>query len=153
MARLHRYNVSCRWEGSTGVGYELYDRTHSAQALPAETTLKLSSDPAFRGNPQLLNPEQLLVIAASSCQLLSFLALCARARVNVLRYEDRAEAEMPEDAQPVRITTIVLHPRIEVASGPTEERIRKLVEQAHQQCYIASSLRSDVRVEPEIHFR
>jgi organic hydroperoxide reductase OsmC/OhrA len=115
--------------------------------------LKLSSDPAFRGKPQLLNPEQLLVVSASSCQLLSFLAVCARARIDVLRYEDRAEAEMPEDVEPIRITTIVLHPRIEVASGPTEERIRKLVEQAHRQCYIASSLRSDVRVEPEIQFR
>lgn len=150
MAHLHRYTASCRWEGSTRVGYELYDRTHIAQAEPAEEALTLSSDPAFRGKPQLLNPEQLLVVAASSCQLLSFLAVCARARIDVRRYEDRAEAEMPEDNRPVRITTIVLHPRIEVASGPSEERVRQLVEQAHRQCYIANSLRSDVRVEPEI---
>jgi peroxiredoxin-like protein len=152
MAHVHRYEVECRWEGSTGVGYESYDRSHVARALPAKESLALSSDPAFRGNPERTNPEQLLVLAASSCQLLSFLAVCARARIDLRRYEDHAEAEMPEDDKPVRITTIVLRPRMVIARGPSEERVRKLVEIAHNECFIANSLRSTIRVEPEIEF-
>jgi organic hydroperoxide reductase OsmC/OhrA len=59
---------------------------------------------------------------------------------------------MPEGNHPVRLTSIVLRPKIEVAKGPTEERVRNLVELAHEDCYIANSLKSDVRVEPEIRF-
>ncbi|HET9451960.1 MAG TPA: OsmC family protein [Aggregicoccus sp.] len=153
MARLHRYEVECRWEGSsTGVGYEAYDRSHEVKAAPARAALALSADPAFRGNPERLNPEQLVVAAASSCQLLSFLAVAARARIDVRSYEDRAEALMPEDDLPVRLTSIVLRPRITVARGPSEERVRQLVELAHRECYVANSLRTEVRVEPELHF-
>jgi organic hydroperoxide reductase OsmC/OhrA len=68
---VHRYTASCRWRGSTGAGYAAYDRAHEVEAVPAETTLSLSGDPAFGGDPTFLNPEQLLVMAASSCQLLS----------------------------------------------------------------------------------
>jgi organic hydroperoxide reductase OsmC/OhrA len=152
MKRVHEYEASCSWRGSTATGYESYERSHQAAAFPARTTLDLSSDPAFHGNAERLNPEQLLLMAASSCQLLSFLAVCARARIDVRQYEDHATALMPEGNRPVRLTTIVLRPKIEVAKGPTEERVRNLVQVAHEECYVANSLNSDVRVEPEIRF-
>jgi organic hydroperoxide reductase OsmC/OhrA len=146
----HHYRVRSRWSGSTGVGYEAYDRAHDGEVDPAGTRLALSSDPAFRGDPALLNPEQLVVLAASSCQLLSFLAVAARARIDVVGYEDEGEGEMPEDDRPIRITRIVLRPRIRVAAGPTEAQVRHLVEVAHRECFIASSLRTEIVVEPTI---
>lgn len=152
MAQVHRYSVECRWEGSTAVGYEAYGRSHTVTAPPAQADLALSSDPAFRGNPDQLNPEQLLVAAASSCQLLSFLAVCARARLDVRAYEDHAVAEMPENEKPMRITTITLRPRITLSAGPNEERLRYFVEVAHRECFIANSLRTEIRVEPEFVF-
>lgn len=146
----HHYQVTCRWNGSTGLGYEAYGRSHELAAAPAEARLRTSSDPAFRGDPKLLNPEQLLVMAAASCQLLSFLAVAARKRLDVVEYEDRAEGFMPEDDKPVRITRIVLKPRI-VVKGPVDEvAVRKAVEIGHDQCYIANSLKTDIRIEPEI---
>jgi organic hydroperoxide reductase OsmC/OhrA len=151
-AHIHRYTARCSWSGSTGVGYDSYDRSHQAAAPPASVALDLSSDPAFRGDPERLNPEQLLVLAAASCQLLSFLAVASRARLDVIGYEDEAEGVMPEDERPVRITTITLHPRITMRAGPTEDRVRHLVEVAHRECYIANSLRTEVRVEPTIVF-
>ena len=113
-------------------------------------TLALSSDPAFRGDATLLNPEQLLVMAASSCQLLSFLAVAARARIDVIEYRDDAEGEMPEDDPPVRITRITLRPQIVVWEDVNEARVRHLVEVAHRECFIANSLQTEVVVEPEI---
>src|SRR3954470_23196952 len=108
----HHYSVGCHWSGSTAAGYETYERAHTVSAAPAASRLELSSDPAFRGDPTKLNPEQLLVMAASSCQLLSFLAVAARARINVVAYEDEAEGTMPEDDPPTRLTSIVLRPTI-----------------------------------------
>jgi organic hydroperoxide reductase OsmC/OhrA len=145
----HHYNVTCRWSGSTGVGYDHYVRAHEISAAPAEATLKLSGDPAFRGDARLINPEQLLVMAAASCQLLSFLAVAARKRLDVVEYEDRAEGFMPEDDKPVRITRILLKPRI-VVKGSEEAAVRKAVEIGHHECYIANSLKTDIQVEPEI---
>ncbi|MDP9069794.1 MAG: OsmC family protein [Actinomycetota bacterium] len=148
MASTHRYSVRCSWAGSTGAGYGEYTRTHTGHTRPATEALTLSADPAFQGDANLLNPEQLLVLAAASCQLLSFLAVAARARLDVVGYEDDAEGEMPEDDPPLRLTRIVLRPRITLGSAASEDRVRGLVEIAHRQCYIANSLRTDVVVEP-----
>jgi organic hydroperoxide reductase OsmC/OhrA len=142
--------VSCSWHGSTGAGYDAYDRSHEAHVGQVETDLRLSSDPFFRGDPALLNPEQLVVLAASSCQLLSFLAVAARARVDVVDYRDDAEGEMPEADQPMRITRITLRPRITVRGDVSEERIRHLVDVGHRECFIANSLNTEVLVEPEV---
>jgi organic hydroperoxide reductase OsmC/OhrA len=151
--KVHPYSIKSSWTGNTKVGYESYDRTHTISAAPAGPSLTLSSDPAFRGNADLLNPEQLLVAAASSCQLLSFLAVASRARIEVLEYEDAAEGEMPEDDPPVRITRIHLHPRIVVGPGVTRERVEHLVEVAHNECYIANSLKTDIIVSPHVDIR
>lgn len=149
---VHTYRSALKWEGSTGVGYDLYDRTHTVSAPPAQASLALASDPAFRGDPSLLNPEQLLVLAASSCQLLAFLAVAARARVDVVAYRDSADAVMPEDDLPMRITRIVLRPTITVTpgtgDGPTDDRLLHLCEVAHRECFVANSLRTDIVVEP-----
>jgi organic hydroperoxide reductase OsmC/OhrA len=149
-ARVHRYTVLSRWRGSTGAGYEAYDRSHEVEATPTAVTLALSSDSAFRGDARLLNPEQLLVMAASSCQLLSFLAVSARARIDVIDYRDDAEGEMPENDTPMRITRITLRPQIVVREDVNEARVRHLVDVAHRECFIANSLQTEVVVEPEI---
>ena len=156
--RVHHYSVRCEWEGSTGMGYEKYGRGHRISAPPAEPILELSSDPAFRGDPARISPEQLIVMAASSCQLLSFLAVAARARLDVIAYADRAEAEMPENDLPVRITTIRLRPHITLTAGvggaqATDERVRQLVELAHKECYIANSLKTEITVDPVIEWQ
>ncbi|HYV59876.1 MAG TPA: OsmC family protein [Acidimicrobiia bacterium] len=147
---VHRYTASCAWHGSTALGYDAYDRRHRAEAPPAPSTLELSSDPAFRGDVALLNPEQLLVTAAASCQLLSFLAVAARARIDVVDYQDEAEGEMPEDDPPMRITRITLRPRITIRGTVDEERIGHLVDVAHRECFIANSLTTEVVIEPEV---
>ena len=146
---VHRYRATCSWAGSTGAGYDGYDRSHAVAAPPATDELHLSADEVFLGNPERLNPEQLLVAAASSCQLLSFLALAARARVDVVAYDDDAEGEMDDARTPASVERIVLRPRI-VAPGASEERVRKLVEQGHRLCYIANSVRTEIAIEPRI---
>jgi organic hydroperoxide reductase OsmC/OhrA len=149
---VHQYRALCSWSGSTADGYEAYDRGHRGSVPPAGPELALSADPAFRGDPARLNPEQLVVLAAASCQLLSFLAVAARARIDVRDYRDEATATMPEAQRPVRLAEIVLRPRITLAAGPSEERVRHLVEVAHRECFIANSLATPVRVEPLIAF-
>ncbi len=147
---MHHYQVRCSWSGTTGVGYQAYARAHQATAGDGAIRLALSADPAFRGDPTLLNPEQLLVLAAASCQLLSFLAVAARSRLDVVDYEDDAVGEMAEDDFPQRITRIRLRPRITMGAPVSQDRVRHLVEVAHRECYVANSLRTEVEVVPTI---
>jgi len=92
-------------------------------------------------------------MAASSCQLLWFLHLAAKARIDVVAYDDEAAALMPEDVEPVRITEITLRPRIAVAGDASEERIRKLLETAHEHCFVANSLTSAMSIDPTVERR
>jgi organic hydroperoxide reductase OsmC/OhrA len=146
----HRYAARCHWSGSTASGYESYDRVHELVIEPVGTVLMLSADPAFLGDPSLLNPEQLLLAAAMSCQLLSFLAVAARARIDVLDYEDNGEAILPADDRPVGIEIVRLRPRITVRGDTDEKRVARLVAIAHNECFIANTLRCEIEISPEI---
>lgn len=151
---VHRYRARVTWAGSTGVGYENYDRSHRVEVLDSDgaaivptldgSGLRLSADPAFRGDAALLNTEQLLVVSAAACQLLSFLAVAARARVDAVGYVDTAIGEMPEVED--RLTLIELHPLITLTGTAPDSRLQHLVEVAHKECFIANSLRTEVRV-------
>ena len=146
----HIYNVTCSWQGSTGAGYEAYNRNHELTSPPAKTSVTLSSDPTYRGDPALLNPEQLLVMAVASCQMLTFLALSAKRRLDVVEYTDQAEGLMPDGDKPVRITRITLKPRIVLKGAADPGTVESLVKLAHGHCFIANSIKSDIRIEPEI---
>ena len=146
MHEAHEYRAVVRWRGNTASGYDAYDRTHTGVCPPANAALTLSADPAFLGDAASLNPEQLLVLAAASCQLLSFLAVAARARIDVWEYDDAAVASMPEEPAPMSIRAIYLRPRITVAPGTDAARVLHLCDVAHRECYIANSLSCPVTV-------
>jgi organic hydroperoxide reductase OsmC/OhrA len=147
----HRYETRLQWRGSTGLGWDHYDREHAAIAPPAEQEVRLTTGES-QGDPAVLNPEQLVVMAASSCQMLFFLHLASKARIDVIEYVDEASGVMPLDDEPVRLTEITLRPRIVIAGDASEERVQKLVHTAHQHCYIANSLKSAVTLEPRVEY-
>ena len=139
------FRAHTSWSGSTAEGWEHYDRAHTARAEPAKQELTVTTAES-KGDPDHLNPEQLLLMAASSCQMLWFLHLAAKARTDVVAYEDDCEAEMPED----RFTRVVLRPVITVRGDAKDDRVRALSEQAHRHCNIAKSLRCPVELEPRV---
>jgi organic hydroperoxide reductase OsmC/OhrA len=145
-ANVTRYNARVRWEGSTGEGWEHYDRQHTATAPPAEQEVRLTTGES-KGDPSVLNPEQLVVMAASSCQMLWFLHLAAKARIDVVSYADEATATMPEDEG---LSEIALRPRIVLGADTSEERVLKLIHTAHEHCNIANSLRTPISIEPRL---
>lgn len=145
----HRYSTTLVWRGSTGVGYDDYSREHEVGAEPAAAQLRLSSDPAFRGDEALLNPEQLLLAAASSCLLLSFLAVAARSRIDVVAYDDRAEAVMPQ-ARRMRVTGVTHRPRVTVVGEVADDRVRRMLDVAHRECFIANTLEVETTIDPTV---
>jgi organic hydroperoxide reductase OsmC/OhrA len=150
MSRVHTYRSNLGWEGSTAQGYAAYGRAHQVRTPPAAGELTVTADVPFRGDPELQNPEQLLLAAASSCQLLSFLAEAASAGVDVVSYTDDAEAFMPVTREPLRIQRIVLRPHVVVRGDVSDDEVLQLLEAGHKGCFIANSLRSEIVLEPTV---
>lgn len=152
MPKLHHYEATVTWTGNLGTGtsgYRAYARTHEVTAEGPGTILG-SSDPAFRGDTDRWNPEQLMLAALSQCHLLSYLHRCASAGVVVTAYTDRPVGTMEETATGGHFTEVVLRPHVEVSAAEMVPKAVALHEDAHRACFIASSVNFPVRHEPSV---
>ncbi|MCZ8164686.1 OsmC family protein [Silanimonas sp.] len=148
---MSEHTAALRWSRhGRDFSYETFSRDHELTFENGQNTLA-SSAPAFLGNPEALNPETLLVGSLSSCHMLTFLAICAKRSYVVDHYDDAASGLLDKNAEGrMAITRITLRPKV-VFSGdkqPTAEELAKLHERAHANCFIGSSIRADVAVEP-----
>ena len=83
--------------------------------------------------------------------MLSFLDQAARQGFTVEHYTDEAVGRMAKDeAGKIAVTVVALHPRIEFTGDklPSREEIDHLHHRAHEICFIASSVKTDIRIEP-----
>jgi organic hydroperoxide reductase OsmC/OhrA len=148
---MSEHTAALRWSRhGRDFRYETFSRDHELTFENGQKTLA-SSAPAFVGNPEALNPETLLVGSLSSCHMLTFLAICAKRGYVVDHYDDAASGLLDKNAEgKMAITRITLRPKA-LFSGekqPTAEELAKLHERAHANCFIGSSIRAEVAVEP-----
>jgi len=132
-----------------------YHRDHKV-VVTERKTLDMSSAPEYKGDPDLLNPEELFVSAVSSCQMLTYLSLADRAGIRIVSYTDEAIGTLETSEHPasgrkvLRMSRVVLRPRIEIASGGDAAKARELVDKAHRYCFIANSVNSELATEAEV---
>lgn len=147
VADQHIYKASLEWRGDHTRTYDGYTREHVFQ-FHNKPDLVVTADPLFRGDAALHNPEDLLLASLSSCHLLTFLALCARARINVLSYRDQAEGTLllTKDGGG-HFTEVVLRPEVVVADASMLQKARFFHGEVHKYCFIARSVNFPVRCE------
>jgi organic hydroperoxide reductase OsmC/OhrA len=100
-----------------------------------------------------VDPEEAFVSSLSSCHMLWFLSLAAQRGFCVDRYADAATGVMKKnDAGRVAMTLVTLHPRVEFSGEgvPSRVDIEHLHHEAHEACFIANSVKTEVRCEPVI---
>ncbi len=106
--------------------------------------------PAPFSNPANIDPEEAFVAAVSSCHMLAFLFLASRQGFQADSYHDEAAGVMTKNERGVPwISSVTLHPRV-VFSGeklPTAAEEAGLHHLAHEQCFIANSIKTEVKVE------
>ena len=144
----HRCRVTWDRDGRD-FGYESYSRDH-VWRFEGGNEVAASSAVSFLGSPGLVDPEEALVAALSSCHMLSFLALAARKRFVMESYDDEAVGVMEENGDGrLAVTRVALRPRIVWGAGktPTPEQIDHMHHVAHEQCFIANSVKTLVTVE------
>ena len=126
-----------------------FNRSHRIH-FPNGALLEGSSAPDYSGDPEKNNPEQLFVASLSSCHMLTFLAVAAIGKWKVESYEDDAVGYLEKnETGKMSMNRVVLRPLVRFSGeGPNQEELSKLHEKAHRGCFIASSVNTEVRIEP-----
>jgi len=145
----HSYRCRTIWTGAAKgptASYEAYSREYRVE-MPGKPPITGTADVTFLGDPNLPNPEDLLLVALSTCHMLSYLAICARLGIKVVDYEDDAVGEMTVKQKALRFTDALLRPKVTLAPGSDLAKAEAVHEKAHRLCFIANSVNFPVRHE------
>lgn len=146
------HHAAIAWKRtSADYTYDSYNRAHDwrfeAVMVPA------SSAPAFKGTPERVNPEEAYVASLSSCHMLTFLALAAKKRWSLDSYDDAAVGYLEKnEAGKLWMARVILRPKVVWSKGVavSQDELEALHHVAHEGCFIASSVKTDVKVEPQL---
>lgn len=154
MKKTHHYHSHLNWTGNQGHGtkdYKSYDRSYQVQ-VEGKPIIEGSSDPAFRGDASVYNPEELFLFSISSCHMLWYLHLCSVNHISVVSYKDEAIGTMAEETNGSgRFTAVTLKPEISIEDPSKKELALQLHHKANKMCFIANSCNFEIKHEALIH--
>jgi len=129
-----------------------YSREHS-WTFDGGVTVPASSSPAAvpkpYSNEACVDPEEAFVASLSSCHMLTYLFLASKAGFQIVSYDDDAVGTMTRNDRGIQwVSTVVLQPRIVYGGDkrPSEADEDKLHHAAHEQCFIANSVKTEITV-------
>ena len=152
---MAKHLATIRWYASPGENYAKgqYSRAHSwtfdgGAIVPASASPHIVPMPW--ADPDAVDPEEAFVASAASCHMLFFLDFARRAGFRIDSYVDEAQGVLGKDAEGrMAMTLVTLHPRAAFSGDkqPSREDIDALHHKSHEACFIANSVRTEVRVE------
>jgi len=144
------HHATIAWQRTSDTyTYETYNRAHEWRFH--EVTVPASSAPDFRGDPMRVNPEEAFVASLSACHMLTFLAIAAKKRLPLDSYDDDAVGYLAKnEAGKLAMTRVILRPRVQWSQGVavSQADLDNMHHQAHEGCFIANSVKTNVTVEP-----
>lgn len=151
------HHAAVHWmRTSADFAYDTYNRAHEVRFKNGDIVLAASSAPAFKGDSERVDPEEAFVGSLSSCHMLTFLAICARKRLTVDAYDDEAVGTLEKGpAGKLWMGHVILHPRVTFAPGINVDKatLFEIHHRAHEECFIANSVKTEVLVEPREYRR
>ena len=150
---MHTYTADIHWErGRQTFTDGRYDRRHR-WSFDGGSTLLASASPQVvpepLSDPSCVDPEEAFVAALSSCHMLWFLHLAADRGYVVDRYADRPVGHMDPTDEPMWMKRVTLRPKVSfMGAAPETSVIHALHDAAHERCFLAQSVRSDIRIQP-----
>jgi organic hydroperoxide reductase OsmC/OhrA len=146
------YTATIMWERHGAVFTDSrYSRGHrwyfdGGIELPASASPHIVPPPL--SVPAAVDPEEAFVAALASCHMLWFLSIAAKRGFVIENYHDEATGTMANNAEgKLAMTEITLHPRVTFLGEkrPTAAEHESMHHEAHEQCFIANSVKTDVR--------
>ncbi len=141
---METFPFSVHWQGSTST--TTYSRNGIVRS-DGKPDILVSAAPKL-GDAARWNPEDMLGASLANCQMLTFLALAAKAGLDVRAYDDKAEAIMEMKDGKTRVTTIKVSPTVRVAGAFDQAKAHELFDKAHKYCIIANSILCEVVMQP-----
>lgn len=153
MAKIHSYDLQLTWTGNRGAGtyeYTAYDRKFTLSAINKPDILG-SADPAFRGNKDRYNPEELMISSIASCHMLWYLHLAAANNLVIMDYKDNPSGTIEvKEFGLGRFIEVTLRPTVIIHNEDQSDLAVKLHDESHNKCIIADSFKFDIHIEPKI---
>lgn len=150
---MHEYAAKIEWRrGDAKFSDNRYSRAHSWSFDGGVTVPASSSPQAVRvpfSDPAAVDPEEAFVAAIASCHMLWFLSLAAKRGYVVDAYVDDAVGVMEKNERgKLAVTRATLRPRIDFVGEkrPSAAEISALHHEAHEECFIANSVRTEITV-------
>ncbi|MEA3064762.1 MAG: hypothetical protein QOJ27_1208 [Sphingomonadales bacterium] len=149
---MANYVATVEWRSDGRFREGRYSRAHRLSFDGGAVVTGSSSPhvvPEPMSDPAGVDPEEALVASVSACHMLWFLHVARDAGLDVAAYRDEARGTMGTDGRGrMAMLRIALHPRIDFAGdAPDAERLARLHHEAHEQCFIANSLHTEIVVE------
>ncbi|MDR6760740.1 organic hydroperoxide reductase OsmC/OhrA [Flavobacterium sp. 2755] len=140
--KKHIFKAVLNWtskQNSAESSRKFYSKSHQIK-IEGKPVLDVSAAKAFKGDPSLYNPEDLLLSSLVSCHMMSYLYVCSQNRIEVLEYSDNAEAtlEVSPDGSG-RFVEVRLYPKIKISNPDQIKLALELHFKANQLCFIANS--------------
>lgn len=145
---MSEHQATVSWTRQTpDFNYQTYNRDHT-WTFDGGVVVQASASPAYRGSPRCVDPEEAFVASLSACHMLTFLALATKKRLVVDRYTDNAVGHLEKNEQGrLAVTRVALHPEVEFSGAlPPEAMLAELHHDAHEQCFIANSVKTEILV-------
>ena len=148
------YKVSVIWEKKPDEVFvnKRYSRSHTwifDGGIQVAASSSLHVVPLPMSSESAVDPEEAFIASLSSCHMLWFLSIAAEKNYIVESYEDHAEGILGKDQDgKLAMTQVTLHPRV-VFNGkttPSREQIEELHHLAHEECYIANSVKTSITI-------
>jgi peroxiredoxin-like protein len=152
MGQQHTFEGTLHWGGGSRIDEQ--GRLHLSRAFVIRSgdkpPIEGSSPAVFNGDESRHNPELLLVAAVMSCHHLTYLAVCERARIEVLEYNDSATGTLALKDGKMRMVEIVLWPQVRISNAENLEQARALHAKAHANCFISNSVNFEIKVQATV---
>ena len=149
------HQVTIEWRRlSADFDYKTYDRGHwlaFADDIRVPGTAARANIPNTAPQSPGVDPEQAFVASISNCHMLWFLHIACTAKLVVDRYVDPAVGTLEKNAEgKLAITRVSLRPAVTFGgTQPDADQVRALHEQAHDKCFIANSVKTEIVIEPQ----
>lgn len=142
MTFKHLFKVEVNWtsqKNAVDFSKRFYSKSHQIK-IEGKPVLDISAAKAFKGDPELYNPEDLLLSSLVSCHMMSYLYVCSQNGIEVLEYSDNAEAtlEVNPDGSG-RFVEARLYPKVKISNPDQIELALELHQKANELCFIANS--------------
>jgi len=144
MKNRHDYTLQLNWSGDKELSCHSNDRLYQIQIEGKELILG-SADKPFFGNPNLYNPEDLLLSALSSCHMMSFYYVCRKRDVAIHSYQDNPVGTVKVNIDGSgQFEHVTLNPQIILVDASQIALATELHNEASKLCFIANSCNFEI---------